>query len=98
MLLIDTHVHLDAEQFDADRAEVLARARQSGVEQMVCPALSAASSRAVVRLADGEWHGVVAYRILDSAEHQGAEPAPQTGCYVEEVASDGPVMPPWRFE
>ena len=52
MLLIDTHVHLDAEQFDADREEVLARARQSGVEQMVCPALFAASSRAVVRLAE----------------------------------------------
>ncbi len=49
---IDTHVHLDAEPFDADREEVLARARRSGVEQMVCPALSAASSRAVVRLAE----------------------------------------------
>jgi TatD DNase family protein len=52
MPLIDTHAHLDAEQFDADREEVLARAAQSGVEQIVCPALSAASSRAVVRLAE----------------------------------------------
>ena len=46
---IDTHAHLDAEPFDADRAEVLVRARRSGVEQVVCPGLSAASSRAVSR-------------------------------------------------
>ena len=55
-------------------------------------------SAAVLRLADGEWHGVVVYRVLNSAEHQGAEPAPQTGCYLEEVVSDGPVFAPWRFE
>lgn len=55
-------------------------------------------SGAVLRLADGRWHGVVAYRILGSAEHNGAPPAPQTGCYVEEVLSAGPVAPPWRFE
>jgi TatD DNase family protein len=52
MLLIDTHAHLDAESLDADRAEVLIRARSSGVEQVVCPGLSAASSHAVVRLAE----------------------------------------------
>ena len=52
MPLIDTHAHLDAEQFDADREEVLARAAQASVEQIVCPALSAESSRAVVRLAE----------------------------------------------
>lgn len=55
-------------------------------------------SGAVLRLADGEWHGVVAYRVLANAEHRGAQPAPQSGCYIEEVVSDGPVMPPWRFE
>jgi len=55
-------------------------------------------SGAVVRLADGAWHGLLAYRILDSAEHRGADPSARTGCYVEEVRSSGPVVPEWRFE
>lgn len=55
-------------------------------------------SGAVLRLADGRWHGVVAYRVLGSAEHNGAPPAPQTGWYLEEVLSSGAAVPPWRFE
>jgi hypothetical protein len=55
-------------------------------------------SGAVLRLADGRWHGVVAYRILASSEHRGARPAPQSGCYIEEVTSEGPVVAPWQFE
>lgn len=50
--LFDTHAHLDATEFDDDRAEVISRARQAGVETMLCPAVSAESSEAVVRLAE----------------------------------------------
>lgn len=35
MKLIDSHCHLDSEQFDADRDEVIARAFEAGVEHMV---------------------------------------------------------------
>jgi TatD DNase family protein len=42
--LIDTHAHLDAEQFAADLPEVLARAAAAGVVQMVAVATGAASS------------------------------------------------------
>ena len=35
MRLIDTHTHLDFPDFDADRAEVLARSRALGVERLV---------------------------------------------------------------
>jgi hypothetical protein len=55
-------------------------------------------SSAVLRLADGDWHNVLAYRILQYAEFKGKAPAPQSGCYVEEVVSRGKVLPPWRFE
>lgn len=41
--LIDTHSHLDAPEFDPDRAEAVARAQQAGVLQQVLPAVSAAS-------------------------------------------------------
>jgi TatD DNase family protein len=34
--VIDTHCHLDAADFEPDRAEVLARARAAGVTVMVC--------------------------------------------------------------
>lgn len=43
MLLVDTHCHLDAPEFDPDRAEVLVRARAAGVRQQVVPAITAAS-------------------------------------------------------
>ena len=52
MRLIDTHAHLDDEQFDADLPEVIARAEEAGVETIICVGVSAASSEAVVRLAE----------------------------------------------
>jgi TatD DNase family protein len=51
-MFIDTHAHLDQEEFDADCGEVIARARAAGVETMICPAASLASSEAVMRLAN----------------------------------------------
>ncbi|WP_422012189.1 TatD family hydrolase [Roseateles sp.] len=38
---IDTHCHLDAAEFDADRDAVVARARAAGVTQIVIPAVNA---------------------------------------------------------
>ena len=41
-MLIDTHCHLDAAEFDADRAAVVARARAQGVFAQVIPAIALA--------------------------------------------------------
>ncbi len=48
---IDTHCHLDADAFEADRDAVLARARESGVSMMVIPAVEVAAFGAVAQLA-----------------------------------------------
>ncbi len=51
MTWIDTHCHLDATEFDCDRAAVLARARAAGVGQLVLPAVRAEHFEAVRTLA-----------------------------------------------
>ena len=56
MSWIDSHCHLDAPEFDADRDAVLARARAAGVTMLVLPAVSVASFDAVRALA--ERHGL----------------------------------------
>jgi TatD DNase family protein len=48
---IDSHCHLDAAEFDADRGEVIARARAAGVSMQVIPAVNVASFERVRRLA-----------------------------------------------
>lgn len=41
--LIDSHCHIDASEFDADRDDVIERARATGVDAQVVPAVTAAS-------------------------------------------------------
>jgi TatD DNase family protein len=40
--LVDSHCHLDAPEFDADRAAVIARAHDSGIRAIVVPSVDAA--------------------------------------------------------
>ncbi len=50
-MLIDTHCHLDAAEFDGDRAQVAAAAREAGVRWLVVPAIGADNFDTVARLA-----------------------------------------------
>lgn len=50
-MLIDTHAHLDQNEFDNDRDEVLKRAAAVGVDRILAVAIDADSAEASVRLA-----------------------------------------------
>jgi TatD DNase family protein len=47
---IDTHCHLDGEEFDPDRQEVMQRAREAGCKAVFLPAIDLTSSRRIVTL------------------------------------------------
>jgi len=51
MLLFDTHVHLDVEQYDADREEVIKRARENGVGFIINPSFDLQSAKRAIELA-----------------------------------------------
>lgn len=53
MQLIDSHCHLDDSRFDADRTEVLKRARAAGVDKVVVPAVCRSGWQKLASLADG---------------------------------------------
>lgn len=50
-MLIDTHCHLDASEFDHDREAVMADAQRAGVAAIVIPAVAPGNFSAVQRLA-----------------------------------------------
>lgn len=54
MQLIDTHSHLYAEEFDLDRVEALARAREEGVTTLLLPAIDRESHERMLSLALSE--------------------------------------------
>ena len=51
MRLIDSHAHLQASAFEADRSEIVAAARLAGVERILVPGWDAASSEAALSVA-----------------------------------------------
>ena len=46
-MLVDSHSHFDAPEFDADRGAALARARAAGVTRQVVPAITASCTPSV---------------------------------------------------
>jgi TatD DNase family protein len=57
--LVDTHAHLDQDNFDADRDILIERARLAGVTSIVAVGVTAATSRAAIALA-ARYPGIVA--------------------------------------
>ena len=50
-MLVDTHCHLNFSAFDTDRVEVVQRAREAGLTQILNPGIDLPSSNAAVKLA-----------------------------------------------
>lgn len=50
MKYIDTHTHIDGTEFDADRTEVISRAKAAGVTKMFVPAIDLKSVDTVLRV------------------------------------------------
>ena len=50
MKIVDTHTHLDGEEFDEDRSEVIMRAKEAGVGMVFLPAIDVNTSEAVLKL------------------------------------------------
>ena len=48
--IIDTHTHLDAEEFNEDRTEAFVRAKEAGVEKVFLPAIDLKTTRSVLDL------------------------------------------------
>ena len=72
--LIDSHCHLDAPEFAADRDTVIARARAAGVVAQVIPAIRAADWPALAALCGREpgLHAAYGLHPLYLAEHADA--------------------------
>ena len=77
MTLIDTHCHLDAAEFDADRDAVARSAYNSGVSGIIVPAVERANFDAVCNLAEQHAHCVPALGIhpmyVDNAQPEDLE-------------------------
>ena len=54
MELIDTHCHLDFDQFSQDRSEALVQAREAGVKIIVIPGVTRANWDNLIALCDSE--------------------------------------------
>lgn len=72
MQFIDTHCHLDGEEFSADRDQVVRRARETGVQKVLVPAVDLKSVQTV----------------LDTCRQYPGYCYPMIGLHPEEVRAD----------
>lgn len=72
MHLIDTHCHLDAPEFDVDRAAVIARAEAAGVHVQILPAIALSNFTTLRELcaAHANLHAAYGLHPMYLAEHR----------------------------
>ncbi len=69
-VFIDTHAHLDAPEFEADVADVVARARTAGITAIICVGTCLTSSTRAIQLAGQfpEIHAAVGWHPSDAMQ------------------------------
>ena len=69
-MLIDTHVHLNAHQYDKDLEEVIARARENGLEKMVVIGCDRPSIERTMELIEeyDDIYGVIGWHPVDAVD------------------------------
>lgn len=87
--VIDTHSHLFVEEFDTDRPEVMARAREAGVTHILMPNIDVASVEPMLRVC-AEFSGYC-YPML------GLHPTEVNTAYREALAALKPLLDAYRF-
>lgn len=87
--VIDTHSHLFVEEFDTDRPEVMARAREAGVTHILMPNIDVASVEPMLRVC-AEFSGYC-YPML------GLHPTEVNTAYREALAALKPLLDVYRF-
>ena len=67
--MIDSHIHLDADQY-ADVAALIKRARDAGVKAVVAPGITPSANRRVIELARSSFHAALIVASHDDDEHK----------------------------
>ena len=88
-MLIDTHAHLDFDDFDKDRDEVLARAVRAGVSCIIDPGCDVATSKKAVQLSEA--HDMV-YAAVGIHPNSTAEALPGDNLEIARLANNPHVV------
>jgi TatD DNase family protein len=88
-MLVDTHAHLDAHAFEADREEVIARAWTAGLGAIISVGADVESSRQAIALAKAH-PGV--YATVGTHPHEASQAGPDALVELERLASENAVL------
>lgn len=93
--MIDTHTHLDGEEYNDDRAEVMQRAKDAGIEKVFLPGTDQKSSRHIMEVSR-EYEGF-AYPMLgihpEEVKANWQEEVAQIKTLLYDALENGPVKP-----
>jgi TatD DNase family protein len=89
--LVDSHCHLDDKQFDPDRDEVVARAREAGVERMMAIGTGNGPPDLECALRLARQHDFI-YATVGVHPHDAAKATPETFAAMETLAAETKVL------
>jgi TatD DNase family protein len=90
-MLIDSHCHLDDKQFDPDRDEVIARAREAGVERMMAIGTGNGPPDLECALRLARRHDFI-YATVGVHPHDASKATPETFAAMEGLAGEAKVL------